>query len=94
MIKRLFAFTTLMMAVTSLSAQEPIEHLNMHVFSHATPESCTATWSGSGGELAVDVLSGYGMNNSEAPGVMSCNGCAIDSSSQDCVCKVCYEYYN
>lgn len=67
---------------------------NVHVIKNATPQQCTPSWNGRAAPETVVDESGYGDNTGMAQGVLSCTGCAIDSSSNDCVCAKCYSYFN
>lgn len=76
-------------------ASEPIISNNVTVVKNATPAQCPASWEGSVAPDQMQVESGAGTSTMlTSPIIRSCEGCAIEPSSGDCVCKKCYDHYD
>ena len=95
MMKRaLLLFVLYSIFTATMAFAEPIVTNNVHVFPNATPTQCTADWNGDSQPIEDEFATGSGGGNIITPGMLSCTGCAIDTSSGDCVCKTCYDYTN
>lgn len=89
-----YAFLASSSLVYAIDDIPPTVSRNVHVIQNARPSQCPSSWNGSASPEIVQDLSGYGNNTGIAQGVLSCTGCAIDASSNDCVCSKCYSYFN
>lgn len=87
----------MMLSIFSIvfAQQGPMIQNNVHVLQNATPSTCQAAASGRAGPADMVGYSGGGeFSGTTGPGVRSCTGCAVDNNSGDCVCKICYYYFN
>ncbi|TAK73295.1 MAG: hypothetical protein EPO11_08650 [Gammaproteobacteria bacterium] len=76
-------------------ALPPAVSENVPVLQNATPAQCPSSFRGRVGAEDVEVISRFGGDTgTSGAGVRTCTGCAIDPSSQACVCKTCYDYFN
>jgi hypothetical protein len=76
-------------------AIEPVVTKNVHVMQNVTPTQCPTSWRGDASASTILNETGRGTSNYEvATGIRSCDGCAYDRVSKDCVCATCYDNYN
>lgn len=76
-------------------AQSPLVRKDVHVLKNATDDQCQAAANGRAGPQDMVGYSGAGeFTGTTGPGVRSCTNCAVDYRTQDCVCKLCYYYFN
>jgi hypothetical protein len=76
-------------------AIQPVITNNVHVIKNTTPTHCPSSWRGNPGSADVTSDTGRGASNfGIGVGVQSCDSCAYDSASGDCVCGTCYGDYN
>lgn len=85
---------TLLLSTGTSFADPPVISHNVHVFKNATQAQCTSSWRGRASPDAMGDVSRFGQGTVESPGLKSCVGCQVDSASQDCVCRSCYEFFN
>jgi|GEM_PF-4820040 hypothetical protein len=93
----LLASTLILIFAGIVSAQviEPVISKNVHVLRNVTPAQCPTSWRGDASASDVENETGQGSSNYEiASGVSSCDSCAFDRASGDCVCATCYDNYN
>ena len=87
----------LILAIQSAFANyvEPDVERNVHILQNATPTACQAASNGSSGPQDVTSDTRYGAyNGTTGAGIRSCSDCAVDPTSGDCVCRICYYYFN
>lgn len=97
-------FIALFILLCSLFAQlqlhaegmsSPIIRYNVPILQNASPSQCQAARRGQAAPEEVNAYTGAGgYSGSSGPGVRSCTGCTVDPSSQNCICRTCYYYFN
>jgi len=76
-------------------AQEPVVSQNVTVLQNTTAAQCPSSWRGTGAPVDVTADTGVGVVNSDSDAsVRSCTNCSFDTSSNSCICKTCYDYFN
>lgn len=92
----IFYFTLLASAnIYAVEYSPPSITNNVHVITNTTPQQCPVSWKGSAAPETMTVATGQGLDTGvDTIGVQSCTGCAFDSSTRDCVCRTCYQYFN
>ena len=94
MLKKIVLIVCHLILFISFSAvAEPIITRDVPVLEHVDPSQCPSSWRNEAGPADVTHphLSQY---DTSGPGVRSCTDCYYQSSTQNCVCKTCYSYFN
>lgn len=76
-------------------AAPPVINRNVTIMPSASSSQCPSSFRSRIGSDIITTYSGLGEQDDEsAPGVRSCTGCAIAQGTDDCVCNVCYDYFD
>jgi hypothetical protein len=80
---------------SAFAVVSPVIQHNVSILQNATPAQCRAAQQGRAAPTDVESYSGFGeYTGLSSPGMRSCSGCAVNSQSEDCVCKTCYYYFD